>query len=151
MPTLTDLSYLRLVALADAPPEVAPYHGLILGLRAADLAELGSGPESPGTLAGIFGYTRPNEGAGEEGGLTISAEWVMAPPIPAPVVAAFEVLPGPEGWQIAASRTAYSGMGQALIVTYGIAAVDVLAALQSLYTAAVHEGIARAQAGYPLT
>jgi hypothetical protein len=148
---LGDLSYVRLVALSDTPPAVVQYHGLIVGLRPADLADMGSGPENPGTLAGVFGHSRPVQGPPSEDGLTIAAEWVMTPPIPAAVVEAFRVIPGPEGWQVNASRNAYRNIGQALILTHGLPAVEVLDALRSLYGAAVTEAIARRAAGYPIS
>lgn len=140
---------IRLVALSDTPATVLPYANTVLGLRAADLQGLGS-EGNPGFLLGVYGYRRPNEGAAEQGGLTVDAEWVMSPPITAPTVEAFRVIPGPQGWLVNASRNRYRTTGQALILTHGLPEADVLGMLQDLYAAAVAEAVERRRQGYAL-
>lgn len=134
------LQWVSLVADADTPAESAPLAGRVVGLRPADTAGMGSGPDNPGELFGVRGYPRA-------GGPT-GTEYVMVPKIPAAIVAAFTTIPGPQGWIVPASRTTFANIGRALIDTHGIPASLVLGALGDLYGAAVAERDERVKQGF---
>lgn len=148
--SLADLMGIRMVALPDTPAAVTKYNNLIVAVRSSDLALMGSGDQNPGYLLGVFGWTRPNGGAATQNGMSIVAEWVMAPPIPTGVVTAFEAIPGQQGWLVPAARTVFATAGQQLILDHGIPANVVLGMLQALYPAAIAEGVERFSRGLPL-
>lgn len=138
--TFNTLTWVAMVADADTPAESLPLNGRVVGLHPADTAGMGSGPDNPGKLFGVRGYPR-------SGGPT-GTEYVMVPTIPAAVVAAFNVIPGPQGWIMPASKATFANVGVALIDTYGIAASLVLGALGDMYNAAVAERDARVAQGF---
>lgn len=142
--SLPNLMWVLLVANGDTPAEVRQYNGVVLGLRGADLTAMGSGPDNPGTLAGIFGYSRPSTVP------NVAAEWVMSSPIPQSILAAFEVIAGQQGWLVPAARAVFAAKGQELILEHGLPANVVLAMLQALYPAAIAEGVERFSRGLPL-
>lgn len=151
-PTINTLSYFLLVADADTPAEVAGYAGRVVGIPSGMLGSIGSGPDNPGRLVGLFGYRRTYTGP-TVGGVTIAAEWYLAPPVPAAVAAAFNVIPGPQGWIVPASKQTFANYGITLIThpaPSGYDAATTQTALADFYAAARAELIARFQSGLPL-
>lgn len=151
-PTIEDLSYFLLVVDADTPAEVAPYAGRVVGIPSSMLAGIGSGPDNPGRLVGLFGYRRAYTGP-TVGGVTIAAEWYLAPPVPASVASAFNVLPGAGGWIVPASKATWAAIGTTLITNpapSGYDAATVLSAFTDLYGAARDELVARHTGGFPV-
>jgi hypothetical protein len=136
----SSLQWVAMVADADTPAESLPLNGRVVGLRPADTAGMGSGPDNPGELFGVRGYPRA-------GGPT-GTEFLMVAKIPAATVAAFNVIPGPQGWIVPASRTTFANVGRALIDTYDLAPSLVLGALGDLYGAAVAERDERVKQGF---
>jgi hypothetical protein len=132
--------YVRLVANAETPAELQVLNGVILALLPADLAGMGSGPDNPGVLLGLKGYPVP--------GGPVGTDYLMVPAIPASVIAAFNVIPGSQGWIVPAARDDFAGIGVALINTYGINASLVLGALTTMYNAAVTEYSERVVQGW---
>lgn len=151
-PTIDTLSYFLLVADAQTPPDVAAYAGRVVGIPTSLLASVGSGPDNPGRLVGLFGYRRAYTGP-TVGGVTIAAEWYLAPAVPASIVNAFLIIPGAEGWLVPASRDAYANVGTTLITNpapSGYAAATVLGSLGQLHAASRAELVRRFQLELPI-
>lgn len=151
-PNIATLSYFLLVADVDTPANVQAYAGQVVGIPSSMLAGIGSGPDNPGHLVGLFGYRRPYSGP-TVGGVTIAAEWYLAPIVPAAVAAAFEQIPGPPGWVVTASHDTYANLGITLITNpapAGYPAATVLNALNSFYQGAKNELVQRFNQGLPL-
>src|SRR5688572_21208780 len=138
--TFGALTWVAMVADDDTPAESLPLNGRIVGLRPADIAGMGSGPDNPGELGGVRGFPRT-------GGPT-GTEFLMTPKIPAAIVAAFTTIPGPQGWLVPASRQAFATVGRALIDTHDLPPSLVLGALGDLYAAAVAERDEREKQGF---
>lgn len=136
------LTWVTMVADAETPPESLPLNGHSVGLRAADLTVMGSGPDNPGSIGDVRGYPRP--------GGPFGMEYLMTPVVPASIRAAFDVVPGPQGWQVPASRQTFANIGQQLINTYGVTPNLALQALTNLYNASRAELVYRHTNGIPI-
>lgn len=144
---VSDLAGIRYVADAETPPEVAPYNGVIVGLRPADIASMGSGVDNKGFLFGIYGYSRPLTSPAPP---QVTAEWLMCPRVSASTRALFEAIPHPTGWVVAASRTEYRVIGLQMLEGEGIPENTVIDWEQRLYNAARAELQERFRQGLPL-
>lgn len=136
------LTHIEMVADADTPAEYQPLNGRLVSLRPADTAGMGSGPDAPGELLGVRGYPR-------SGGPT-GTQFLMTALIPASIIAAFNTIPGPQGWQVQASRQGFAQVGQALITTYGASPSLTLQTLNNLYGWTRTEIVYRHTNGIPI-
>jgi hypothetical protein len=117
------------IADANSPADVMQWAGKTYLIDPATMTALGSGPSDPGKLLGVRGYrTTAPDG---------SAQWLMTSPVPPAVLAAFNAMPGANGWLDETARATYRQVGLTLLEQYGMPAPDVLSALQHLYDAAV--------------
>lgn len=123
------LTYLVMAADADTPAGSLPYAGRIVGLRAVDMTQLGSGPDDVGVLLGIAGYPRTGGSTG--------TEFLMTPALDNVTRDFIRDIPSPKLWVDTNARANYRQVARILIRDRGVPAADVRSALKTLYDAAV--------------
>ncbi len=116
----------------STPPALVKYDQVIFWLP-PEYVTWGTGPANTGVIGSGAEAVR---GYHQLGGPT-GHQWVMTSLVTSVLRDQFNAIPGPSGWKVAASRTAYRTIAQQLLdVPYSMAGPDVVTLLTNAYNAA---------------
>lgn len=122
----------QMIANADTPASSLPYANLVVVLVDADMASLGSGPDNPGQLLGVWGYPT---GTVIIDGVTVT-QYLMTNALDDVTRDFIRDIPGVTGWKDINQRAVYRQTARQLIRDWSVPAPEVRTYLQALFDAA---------------